>query len=298
VPKDDGLGSLAGDLGDLFDIPGGGGSEKETKIVHDSNDSLEVSGLSVFEYIRVLNDAIIDKNLYSSNADFLNTYSSNIFGYNAHIQSITATDILTSNLTALNISSSNLMTSNLQAINGCINTLYVANEICGNLEVINVLGNNVICEDFNSINAQIDNLSFNSISQLNYLGNQLFNTIKKSSLDEILNVSISWQNVAAYRGNIITINLYHDVSTESASGSRRESISIDPYLLEMIYDAHSECRGDPTCFLSLSLTYDFIDDYSIKINSICSLLTTDIEKHNLFLEILMIPSGYGQINLI
>jgi hypothetical protein len=165
------------------------------------------------------------------------------------------------------------------------------------LQVLNVLGNNIITDDLNAINAQIDNLSINSINQISYLGNQLFNTIKKSSYTSEIDVTIKWQNLPLTRGTEITMNVYHSVSTERLSGNKKETIQIDPFNELIQFIAHAECTGSPECFISLSIEYAFIDDYSIVIKSISSLDATAIESRSMYVDILLIPSDYGRITL-
>jgi len=331
VPKGD-LGGLSSGLGDLFDIPGGGGDKETTKIVHDKDDSLEVEGTSVFEWIHVLNDAVIDKNLYTSNADCLNLYSSNMYGYNAHIQTIKATDISTVNIyssnafinnlevaneicgnleviniisdsiisdtvTTSNLSSISINSSNIISINAFINNLDVGNELCANLQSINIISDNIITQDLNSLNAQIDTLSFNNINQINYLNNQLFNTIKKSSYTNEISATIRWEHLPLTRGTEITMNVYHGVSTERLSGNKKETIQIDPYNEVILFISHSECTGNPECYISLSIEYSFIDDYSMTLKTISSLSAASIESRSLFIELILIPEGYGKLTL-
>jgi hypothetical protein len=299
-PHSPGLGGIGDLLGDVFGDDGSSKDPTPNKMDKTNPDDygLQVDGNGAeFSYIHVLNNATIDKTLYADKTVCMFLDTSNLSCFNMHTSNLACMNATCSNLTALNIVSSNLVTSNLQANNGCINTLYAGNEICGNLQVLNVLGNNIITDDLNAINAQIDNLSINSINQISYLGNQLFNTIKKSSYTSEIDVTIKWQNLPLTRGTEITMNVYHSVSTERLSGNKKETIQIDPFNELIQFIAHAECTGSPECFISLSIEYAFLDDYSIVIRSISSLDATAIESRSMYVDILLIPSDYGRITL-
>jgi hypothetical protein len=93
------------------------------------------------------------------------------------------------------------------------------------------------------------------------------------------------------------MNVYHGVSTERLSGNKKETIQIDPYNEVILFISHSECTGNPECYISLSIEYSFIDDYSMTLKTISSLSAASIESRSLFIELILIPEGYGKLTL-